>query len=603
MGANMNLEEIGKRIKTIRIERGFSLASLAQRSGISKSALFGIEESRVNPTINSLWSVATALGMAFGELVQEESEVHENNLTVKLIEKNKRFEIYKMTIVDYYSKITVPHAFGTTEEIFVISGEMRVGELNHPMTLYPGEKGSFKADVPHMYQALSSYAVALVTISYGINEQKYFYEDRFIESLDREDIGVFRGELENGIQMLRVIPAEQKDKMIVPYRDLIMIEDSNGMFYFSMRSSGTMGALQKILKDLKADYYLDMIRSIYHHQPIELKSLAEKMLYSEIVLLCGEVEVDAELFFDLSLDTHTKQANTSFERRISVGLYSIFEYFHPGYITQGLIIASFLNKIREIEDKELNILDIGSGPGQHIRLINAFANNLQFTCIEPSEQASAYLKQIDNVSEVISSGFNEVEGLPRQNIILSVGSSHHLELKSFLEGTFSLLEEGGYLIICDEFIAPFLLREERARNLILHHTKYMLDVMVPIDREKLSSEEKVIYDIMRDSIPHARYLSLHGQVDEASTILYETFNRIHDMKKITQITEKTIVYYVFMILELEALVAGLDYEEERKTFVCNLIALAEDIGYLSLYNHCFYPTSSASGTYFLVFQK
>lgn len=94
----MNLEEVGKKIKDMRIDRGFSLSSLAQRSGISKSALFGIEEGRVNPTVNSLWSVATALGIPFGELVQEDSELHEKNLKVKLIEKNAHIEIYKISI-------------------------------------------------------------------------------------------------------------------------------------------------------------------------------------------------------------------------------------------------------------------------------------------------------------------------------------------------------------------------------------------------------------------------------------------------------------------------------------------------------------------------
>jgi len=600
----MNLEEIGKKIKAIRIERGFSLASLAQRSGISKSALFGIEESRVNPTINSLWSVATALGIAFGELVHEDSEVQENDLSVKLIEKNERFEIYKMIIANHYSKITAPHAFGTTEEIFVISGEMRVGKLDHPITLHAGEKGNFKADVPHMYQALSVHTVALVTISYGANEQKYFYEDRFVENLDTDNIEVFHGELENGIKMLRIIPSKQERQIIVNRKNLIMIEDADGIFYLTMRSCGVMAALYKILRKLGAHRYIEMVQKIYYDKMTTFENIEEKMLYSEISLLRGDVNIPSELLLNLSLENYTKQNSTSFERRISVGLYSIFEYFHPGYILQGVILASFLNKIKEDTEGGVDILDIGSGPGQHIRLINAFSKDLTFTCIEPSAQASAYLKNIDNVSQVISEEFDHVEELEKQRIIISVGSSHHLKLKSFLERSFSLLEKGGYLIVCDEFIAPFVLKEERARNLILHHTRYILDTMVPIyDEDKLSPDEYNIYKVMRHSIPHAHYLALHGEVEASSMLLYETLNKIRDLRKVTQIIERSTVYYIFMILELEALVAGLDYEEERKTSAKHFIHLAEDLGYTLQEYSCFYPTSEESGTYFIVLQK
>jgi transcriptional regulator with XRE-family HTH domain/SAM-dependent methyltransferase len=601
----VNLEEIGQKIKAMRVDRGFSLASLAHRSGISKSALFGIEEGRVNPTVNSLWSVATALGLPFGELVQEDSELHENNLTVKLIEKNKQFEVYKMSISDYFSKITAPHAFGTTEEVFVLSGEIRTGELTQPITLRAGEKGHFKADTPHMYQALSMHTVVIVTISYSGNEEKYFYEDRFVDTLDDEGIEALLGELENGIEMLRIIPSQKQVHLETYHRNMIFVEHANGTLYLSLRNHGVMANLRKILTTLGAVDSLEMIQKIYRNQPVTVDVLAEKMLYSEIALLRGEVQVYPEVLLDFSHEHYTKQDQTSFERRISVGLYSVFEYFHPGYIAQGLIVASFLTSVRDqFNPKRLHILDVGSGPGQHIRLINAFTYDLDFACIEPSKQAGEYLQKIDNVSEVMLKEFDKIVSLPQQQIILSVGSSHHLKLKQFLERSYELLDDGGYLIICDEFIAPFMRREERMKNLILHHTAYMMEVMVPIaEHERLSSQEHDIYQLMRQAIPRARYLALHGETDEASSVLYNALNALRALKKVTEIVEASIVYYIFMILELEALVAGLDYEEERKTSAKNLIILAEDAGYTLRHNSCFHPTSPESGTYFLAFQK
>jgi len=64
-----------------------------------------------------------------------------------------------------------------------------------------------------------------------------------------------------------------------------------------------------------------------------------------------------------------------------------------------------------------------------------------------------------------------------------------------------------------------------------------------------------------------------------------------------------ISYYLFMILELEALVAGLDYEEERKTSNKNFITIANNIGFNIIHNICFHPTSKDSGTYMIVLQK
>jgi len=58
-----------------------------------------------------------------------------------------------------------------------------------------------------------------------------------------------------------------------------------------------------------------------------------------------------------------------------------------------------------------------------------------------------------------------------------------------------------------------------------------------------------------------------------------------------------------MILELEKLVTGLDYKEERKTFAGNFIAAANDIGFSFEDKVCFHPTSNSSGTYFIVFKK
>ena len=52
-----------------RGEQGRSLSELARASGIAKATLSALEAGRGNPTIETLSSLATALGVPFGDLL------------------------------------------------------------------------------------------------------------------------------------------------------------------------------------------------------------------------------------------------------------------------------------------------------------------------------------------------------------------------------------------------------------------------------------------------------------------------------------------------------------------------------------------------------
>jgi hypothetical protein len=54
--------------------------------------------------------------------------------------------------------------------------------------------------------------------------------------------------------------------------------------------------------------------------------------------------------------------------------------------------------------------------------------------------------------------------------ILSVGSSHHIGLYDLLNSSYNLLNKNDFFIVSDEFIAPFITKYQREKNLILHHT-------------------------------------------------------------------------------------------------------------------------------------
>lgn len=71
---------VGKRIAELREKRGLTLSQLAKLVGMSKSALWAVEQGRVSPTISTLWKIANALGVTFGELVEPSLLVAENGV-------------------------------------------------------------------------------------------------------------------------------------------------------------------------------------------------------------------------------------------------------------------------------------------------------------------------------------------------------------------------------------------------------------------------------------------------------------------------------------------------------------------------------------------
>jgi transcriptional regulator with XRE-family HTH domain len=80
---------IGAKVARARSERGWSLAQLAQRSGLSPAAVHKIEKSGMTPTIASLMKVAAALGKSVSYFVDEP-----DNPDVNVIRGDERARVY-----------------------------------------------------------------------------------------------------------------------------------------------------------------------------------------------------------------------------------------------------------------------------------------------------------------------------------------------------------------------------------------------------------------------------------------------------------------------------------------------------------------------------
>ncbi|MEG7380150.1 helix-turn-helix transcriptional regulator [Bacillus subtilis] len=68
---------VGQRIKAIRKERKLTQVQLADKAKLSRSYLADIERDRYNPSLSTLESVASALGVQVSAIVGEENIIKE----------------------------------------------------------------------------------------------------------------------------------------------------------------------------------------------------------------------------------------------------------------------------------------------------------------------------------------------------------------------------------------------------------------------------------------------------------------------------------------------------------------------------------------------
>jgi transcriptional regulator with XRE-family HTH domain len=65
---------VGRNVKRLRIAAGFSQAELAERMGVDRAYVSGLELGQRNPTVVTLWHIAEALGVKLKSFFEEEKQ-------------------------------------------------------------------------------------------------------------------------------------------------------------------------------------------------------------------------------------------------------------------------------------------------------------------------------------------------------------------------------------------------------------------------------------------------------------------------------------------------------------------------------------------------
>ncbi|WP_018704083.1 helix-turn-helix domain-containing protein [Anaeromusa acidaminophila] len=67
-------QTISKNLAKLRLQKRLSLDKLSELSGVSKAMLSQIERGESNPTVNTLWKIATGLRVSFNDLLWEDKQ-------------------------------------------------------------------------------------------------------------------------------------------------------------------------------------------------------------------------------------------------------------------------------------------------------------------------------------------------------------------------------------------------------------------------------------------------------------------------------------------------------------------------------------------------
>jgi transcriptional regulator with XRE-family HTH domain len=177
---------VGANLRAARTQHGLSLSETARRAGIGKGTLSELEAGRRNPTLETLYALATVLDVPLGRLLVAEAEgaaesavvinrasiadLSGRTVDVQLMDRvlsgGQRLEVYRLHVRAGGRYVSAAHRPRVIEQILVHSGNLVVGPEPEPQTLGPGDYIRFDGGVDHVYQALDDDVTATLVMRY-----------------------------------------------------------------------------------------------------------------------------------------------------------------------------------------------------------------------------------------------------------------------------------------------------------------------------------------------------------------------------------------------------------------------------------------------------
>jgi transcriptional regulator with XRE-family HTH domain len=173
------LHSIAAALRRAREDAGLSLTELARRAGVAKSTLSQLEAGRGNPSLETLWTLCTALDLPFSRLLSPprarvqviragqgatvaSSQADYRATLLSACPPGARRDLYHIEVEPGTPRISDPHSPGVVEHVLLASGRALVGPSDDPAELHPGDFVTYPADQPHIFEALDPATRALL---------------------------------------------------------------------------------------------------------------------------------------------------------------------------------------------------------------------------------------------------------------------------------------------------------------------------------------------------------------------------------------------------------------------------------------------------------
>jgi transcriptional regulator with XRE-family HTH domain len=178
----LSAEELGHRIKMLRVARGLTLKELEDRGGISATHVSEIERGKASPTVGALGRIAHALDLSPSSLVEPSAlprltvlrggepnprVVNWGRARLELLTEpvlGGELGAHIMTLPIGRDPALVHHHEGE-EWVMVLSGVAEIRVHDHPRALREGDSLQFRGHHPHAYANLVSTPCVLLVVN------------------------------------------------------------------------------------------------------------------------------------------------------------------------------------------------------------------------------------------------------------------------------------------------------------------------------------------------------------------------------------------------------------------------------------------------------
>ncbi len=166
-------------VRSERQRNEMTLSKLAETAGVSKSTLSDLEAGNGNPSIETLWAIAGALGVPVSRLIEHEP------IAVTVIRSNEGVanraddaeysatllspspggvarDVYRIDATPGRPHVSAAHPVGTIEHVVLVTGLAMVGPAEDPVELAPGDYITYPADGSHVFEPLEPTSAVMV---------------------------------------------------------------------------------------------------------------------------------------------------------------------------------------------------------------------------------------------------------------------------------------------------------------------------------------------------------------------------------------------------------------------------------------------------------